>query len=131
MSTETLHLAGTGWGHWTRVRELLAGCDCLWVDLFGAHHERAPDELPIGATHLWGWDDSRWLRVRIDAGHATAAVLGTDATEGSESVTARRQPGLPWSAYGRTAPWHHPVTLLIVDTPVPITFVAGVTSSRS
>lgn len=127
MTTPHLHLSGTGWRPWSGIRQVLDGCTCLWVDLHGVHLEPAPLDHPVGATHLWGWREHAWIRARLDSGQATAAMLRPEPTDESEPVPVRRHAGQPWGLdYQRTAPWAHPVTLLIVDTPVPLSFVHSV-----
>jgi hypothetical protein len=113
-------LDSDGWTSWTQVRDLIGDDDCLWVDLRGAHHGRAPRDRPIG-THLWAWRPGRWVRVRIDGDRVLATVLTEDAETG-ERVTCVPTEGVPWGADARAAQWSVPVQLLVTDGPAPITF---------
>lgn len=68
-------LATWGWLDETAAVALLEGFQCAWADLDGWHNgENTPQELPI-TTHLWAWNESARLRVRVDG--KRALVVGS------------------------------------------------------
>lgn len=124
----TPYLTGRPWQPWSAARTLLDGCECLWVDVDGPHHRNAPDEIPVGATHLWAWKADHWLRMRLDAGLVATSILSSEPGDDGQPTTVRRDTGVPWgSTYERTAPWEKAIALLTTDTAIPLTFVAGLT----
>jgi hypothetical protein len=81
---------------WDEARTHLTGCTCLWADLDGVHADTAPADAPI-ASHLWGWDEQRLLRARIDNDECVLAELDLthNATGEPVQVTQRRIPTWP------------------------------------
>lgn len=76
---------------WLHVRSSLpAQHTWFWCDLDvdGAHVVAAPPEDPPLATHLWGWAQDSWVRLRIDEGEAFGARLA----RGSLAIGARAVP---------------------------------------
>jgi hypothetical protein len=117
-------LATTGWTDWPTIRDLIGSDPCLWTDLGDPHDGApAPDELPIGATHLWSWRTDRWIRVRFDAGKALATILTLDPepTVGI-AVTYTRTEGIAWRNHERARRCDLHVTLIRTEGPAPITF---------
>lgn len=56
------------WGRstWADTFGRVAAHTWLWCDLTGAHLEAAlPDRFPR-ATHVWGWAEGSWIRLRLD-----------------------------------------------------------------
>lgn len=120
---------------WADARPLLAGTTCAWADLDGFHvtgAERLPDEPPY-ATHLWAWDDTHCLRLRLDGGRALTAALHP-GQDGGEQVNAHVRPGTPWDAadkqVGPLRPEVHALAfeLLELTGPSPATFVRATTA---
>jgi hypothetical protein len=91
----TAWLVAHGWRSWEDIRPLLAGCTCAWADLDGFHAEPPPASPPL-ATHLWAWDDSKLLRVRIDGGDGITAELRLDDTSQGEPVTVTERVAASW-----------------------------------
>lgn len=116
-------LTSTGWTDWTAVRAVLGQDECFWIDLGGAHQGSAPAQLPVGATHLWSWRPDRWTRVRLDGDRVLATLLTAGGNTPGEAVTARATDGLPWGRHARAAEWERPVTLVVTEGAIPITFV--------
>jgi len=117
-------LDSRGWTDWADVLDLLGEDECLWVDVGGVHHECAPAQLPVGATHLWSWRRDRWTRVRFDGDRVLATVLTAGGnTQGEKGVvTVLFSEGLPWERHSRATEWQHPVTLVMTEGSAPITF---------
>lgn len=70
-------LHGYGRVDWPTARRLLAGCACTWSDLDGVRlADEPPAEMPVGATHLWGWSAERLFRLRFDTGPDLGAGAG-------------------------------------------------------
>lgn len=92
--SESAQLAGTSWVSWDQARQMLAGCDCVWVDRHGLHRERVPDVIDASATHLWAWDEQVMHRLRLDGGDAIVATLGGQS---GESVGVRQFRGTTWA----------------------------------
>lgn len=120
----TGRLDSRGWTDWADVLDVLGEDECLWVDVGGVHHECAPAQLPVGATHLWSWRRDRWTRVRFDGDRVLATVLTVGGnTQGEEgAVTVLFSAGLPWEGHSRAAEWQRPVTLVMTEGSAPITF---------
>lgn len=144
---ETLALTLHGYGRltWTEALLFLSAHHCTWTDLDGIHiAEQAPTHIPVGATHLWAWQDTTHAaRLRFDTDHVYLATLRqtpplTDhtpqLTEAETTVTVRtgtlwsttdRQAGpLPQAAYAWT--WH----LLEATGPHPATFVTATSAAN-
>jgi hypothetical protein len=121
----TCYLSGTGWTSWERARQELDGCTCLWVDVNRVHHGSPPDRQPVGATHLWGWQPGKQVRVRFDGAEVAVAVLRDVRGEGVPVPTRRRR-GEPWGGYERAGAWDKEVTLTVVETPLPLTFIHSI-----
>lgn len=84
----THHLHGYARLPWEKARALLDGCACTWTDLDRIHLTDAPpDRLPVGATHLWGWSATRYVRLRFDIGSAYVAVLTTEPPTAKPDLT--------------------------------------------
>lgn len=125
----TGHLSGTGWTLWEVARQELDGCACLWGDVNRVHHGSPPDRRPVGATHLWGWRPGKQVRVRFDGAEVAVAVLRDVGGEGVPVPTRRR--GEPWGDYERAGAWDQEGTLIVVETPLPLTFIHSITSIGS
>lgn len=119
---------------WPEARALLAGTTCAWVDLDGFHLAPAaalPQDAPH-ATHLWAWDTTYCLRLRIDGSRALAAAL-RPGQDGGEQVHAHIRPGTPWAKHDKQAgplpAEAHALTfeLLELPGPTPATFVRAIT----
>ncbi|MEV3952787.1 hypothetical protein [Streptomyces albogriseolus] len=115
---------------WSEARTRLAGTTCAWADLDGFHVAPAtalPEAAPH-ATHLWAWDASRSLRLRIDGSQALVAALQL-GQDGGEQVRVQARPGTPWAEddqqVGPLAPEAHALAfeLLELSGPAPATFV--------
>lgn len=113
---------------WMQAAALLAGTECAWTDLDGAHCGPPPSDLPTGAGHLWAWDADRCLRLRFDddsvyAGELTETGDGEHVTVTTRSDIRLWGPGdmqagpLPDSS--RTGQWD----LLEVTGSNPTTFI--------
>ena len=104
----TAWLIAHGRRSWEEIRPLLAGCTCAWADLDGFHAEPPPASPPL-ATHLWAWDHSKLLRVRIDGRDGITAELRLDDTSQGEPVTVTERQAASWPAgEGRVSaalPW--------------------------
>jgi hypothetical protein len=86
----TAWLIAHGRQSWAEIRALLSGCTCAWADLDGFHTDRPPADPPL-TTHLWGWNASRLLRVRIDgADGVTAELYLTDPGRGEPVAIIER-----------------------------------------
>jgi hypothetical protein len=120
------HLTGTGWTTWEHAAAHLHGCATLWTDINGLHHGDPPDRQPIGATHLWAWRPGTRLRLRFDGHEIALAALHDEPGPGTIPVPTRQHPGQPWGNYERAARWPHPLTLITVDTPLPLTFIHSI-----
>lgn len=85
-------------GLWSAVRaSAIQEMTCLWMDLDGLHLEKAPADSPPGCTHLWGWSDGAWARLRIEGDSVPAgAILRTISREGDEPVTVRAWQAQTW-----------------------------------
>ena len=75
---------------WPEVRAELAGYTCAWVDRYGLRVAESPAEPPV-STHLWGWSEGRYVRVRVDGNEAYVGVLHeTEPADGvREPVSVR------------------------------------------
>ncbi|MDT9692644.1 hypothetical protein Q5762_30805 [Streptomyces sp. P9(2023)] len=150
MSTphETLTLTLHGYGRltWAEALPFLQAHYCTWTDLDGIHiAQPAPPQPPVGATHLWAWQDTTHAaRLRFDTDHVYLATLRTtppptdrtpQLTETNTTITVRtgtlwnptdRQAGpLPKAAHEWT--WH----LLEAAGPHPLAFVTATPATRS
>jgi len=118
-------LVGFGRMSWSAVLETLDGLDCAWADLDGWHMAPAPHAPPI-TTHLWGWSDERWARVRVDGTDGIVGRLSRSPT-GNVEVQTRRAMG--WGDNRGRIPatsqaWlDTEVTLLVVGGLTKVTFV--------
>ncbi|MCP2170352.1 hypothetical protein [Goodfellowiella coeruleoviolacea] len=107
---------------WAAVRQELAGCTCVWLDLDGLNLGEAPVEAPI-ATHLWGWADGRYVRVRLDDDHAYVGVLREPAAPeppGEDVTVLVRSAVMRGSEHDEQ---HLKVELLEIPGSAPVTFV--------
>ncbi|HEY9390503.1 MAG TPA: hypothetical protein VIR27_12170 [Mycobacteriales bacterium] len=117
---------------WVRVRAELAGYTCAWVDRYGLRVGEPPAEPPV-STHLWGWSEGRYVRVRVNGNDAYVGVLHeTQPAEGVvEPVSVQERHavmrGGPDSANAEPddadGPARFAVELLEVPGPGPITFI--------
>lgn len=116
---------------WDAVVILLAGTTCAWTDIDGPRLAAAPAASPVGATHLWAWNDDRCLRLRVDDGFAYAAELSRHGT--GEPVSVAIHPGL--RVWGPNVPQAGPIPaeahglrweLYDVGGSAPISFVRAV-----
>ena len=75
-----LTLTTYGWRSWDQARELLAGCDGLWLGTANVVHsvKAWPTAMPL-TTRLHAWDEVRMWRLIPD--HGRAQVLVTALTE--------------------------------------------------
>lgn len=48
----------------------------MWSDTGGLHLSNGLPATQPFATHLWGWGQDCWIRVRVDAAQILTAVLG-------------------------------------------------------
>ncbi|WP_369360194.1 hypothetical protein [Streptomyces sp. cg2] len=115
---------------WAQARSLLTGTTCAWADLEGFHvagADRLP-EKPPQSTHVWAWDSSRCLRLRIDGSQALTAAL-YPGQDGEEQVRVHVRPGFPWARddkqVGPLPTEAHALAfeLLELPGPTPATFV--------
>jgi hypothetical protein len=124
--------SGTAWliGHgrrpWEQIRALLSGCTCLWADLDGLHADEPPADPPL-ATHLWAWDTSRLLRVRIDGADGVTGELHLTDPGCGEPVMVTEREASSWpSVEGRVsaAPqWRdRPIRIYQVSGIMPLEF---------
>ena len=65
----------------------------------GMHLEKTlPEKIPPFATHIWGWGDNRYIRIRVDKSvpHGFAAVVFTEgeSDEPGERCVFRQQGNL-------------------------------------
>jgi hypothetical protein len=88
-------LAGHGRIRWDRARTLLAGATCAWADLDGSHLGPAPEDAPVGASHLWAWTDEWCARLRFDDDAVYAGFLHfTDDAAAGETVEVTARTGM-------------------------------------
>ena len=126
MSQKRARLYGTGRTDWEAVRNLAGSMTCAWADYDGFQVGPCPDQAPP-TSHLWGWDETRRIRVRFDASVATAALL--DFREGpvldlphrvddvavSTSLSVTWHFGEPRIGQQAAAALHGPVELMTVS----------------
>ncbi|MEW1657943.1 hypothetical protein [Streptomyces sp. NPDC093707] len=117
---------------WAHARSLLTGTTCAWADLEGFHvadAERLPEEPPQ-CTHVWAWDGTRCLRLRIDGSQALTAALHP-GQDGEEQVRVHVRPGFPWARddkqVGPLPAEAHALAFELLELPgaTPATFVRG------
>lgn len=109
-------LQGRGRLPWPRIREELAGFTCAWVGRYRLVTGEPPAEPPV-TTHLWGWADGRYARVRVDGDHGYLGLLHQSGDTGDPVTVVIRQ------TMARPTPDGFPVELLEVPGQGPVTFV--------
>jgi hypothetical protein len=128
--TEEWFLRSVSRSQWTVARQELTAGWWYWADLSGAHLESTPPEESPISTHMWGWGDDRWIRLRVDGDTVLGAELslGAPVTDGSTRASVRRVLTRSW-AEGETrvnvaaALRSRAMLLLEVTAPVPLTFM--------
>lgn len=90
----TYTLEGLGRLPWAEVRGAVGRATCSWVDLDGIQVGPAPPAAPP-CTHLWAWEEDRWVRVRVDGTEGIVGVLTRGGGNGGEPVDVDRR--LVWT----------------------------------
>lgn len=80
-SIDGLHLVGTGFrdaAAWPDLVDAVGATTAAWADLGGFHVVPPPEQIPDAVTHLWMWQPTLWVRVRVDGGRWVAGILSTE-----------------------------------------------------
>lgn len=129
--TERWLLRSVSRSQWKVARQELTADWWYWADLSGAHlASTPPEESPI-ATHMWGWGNDRWIRLRVDGDNVLGAELslGVPVSGGDTPASVRRVLTRSW-AEGETRVnvaavlRGRDMLLLEVTAPVSLTFMA-------
>ncbi|MGH8897661.1 MAG: hypothetical protein ACRDZ4_11715 [Egibacteraceae bacterium] len=91
----TYMLEGLGRLPWAEVCGAVGRATCSWVDLDGIQVGPAPSAAPP-CTHLWAWEEDRWVRVRVDGTEGIVGVLTHGGRSGGEPVTVDRRLVRTW-----------------------------------
>ena len=125
----TYRLAGHGFLPWDAVLELLDGMTCAWADFRGFHVGSPPPQRPA-STHLWGWSEGRWARLRVDGGGGSVVALLSSRPDASgDQVEIAERTTTTWAGGDQRvgalpeALTEQPVRLLSTVEPMPLTFV--------
>lgn len=101
---------------WATVAAEMDGLPTAWADDSGLHvidDGGRVSTAPRYCTHLWAWSADRLIRVRIDAGQYSCAVLTRHSETASAPVPVREERGLRlWPGTGSSA-----AIVLAPDTP--------------
>jgi hypothetical protein len=112
---------------WPDVAARLAGATCAWADLDGWHVGTAPDTEPVGTTHIWAWEPSRQLVVRLGGYLPIVVELAAEQVGEAIEVSIMESTGLGWVDGDKGVSIQHTTEsyrVISVLGPAPLTFVA-------